>query len=165
MPVKPLPPPTGPVSFERFSSVSRHAKETIRRLRTYLRGRRAVDVESLVADARILTTSEWNAALPEQRNNGKLSLSRTIVRWNDVPTHGKIRSTRCMVGNFSRAWRLGSHLSKCHTWTHFSPATSLRTSPGAWESRPKPRQPECGGSKAKITDLYAALDGLRNHTD
>ena len=76
MPIKPPPPPTGPsssgVSFERFSSVSRHAKETVRRLRTYLRGRRAVDVESLVADARMLTASEWSAALPEQRNNGKL---------------------------------------------------------------------------------------------
>ena len=76
MPIKPPPSPTGPsasaVPFEKFSSVSRHAKETIRRLRTYLRGRRAVDVESLVADARMLTANEWKAALPEQRNNGKL---------------------------------------------------------------------------------------------
>lgn len=78
MPIKP-PPPTGPASrgksFEGFSSVSRHAKETVKRLRTYLRGRRAVDPESLATEAQLLTTQEWCAALPEarERNNGKLT--------------------------------------------------------------------------------------------
>lgn len=77
MPIKP-PPPTGPasrgMSFEGFSSVSRHAKETVKRLRTYLRGRRAVELESLVTEAEMLTTEEWCAALPEPRErNGKLT--------------------------------------------------------------------------------------------
>jgi len=78
MPIKP-PPPTGPasrgMSFERFSNVSRHAKETVKRLRTYLRGRRAVDLESLATEAQLLTTQEWNAALPEarERKNGKVT--------------------------------------------------------------------------------------------
>ena len=53
MPIKP-PPPPGPasrgLSFGRFSSVSRHAKETVKRLRAYLKGRRPVDLESLAAD-------------------------------------------------------------------------------------------------------------------
>src|SRR5580693_9464916 len=75
MPIKP-PPPTQStsdgMSFERFSSVSRQAKETVKRLRTYLRGRRNVDVESLVADAQMLTTGEWRAALIERRTSGKL---------------------------------------------------------------------------------------------
>lgn len=78
MPIKP-PPPTGPasrgMSFERFSNVSRHAKETVKRLRTYLRGRRAVDLESLATEAQLLTTQEWSAALPEarERKNGKVT--------------------------------------------------------------------------------------------
>jgi len=78
MPIKP-PPPTGPASrgksFEGFSSVSRHARETVKRLRTYLRGRRAVELESLVTEAEMLTTQEWCAALPEprERNGGKLT--------------------------------------------------------------------------------------------
>lgn len=78
MPIKP-PPPPGPasrgMSFEGFSSVSRHAKETVKRLRTYLRGRRAVDLESLAAEAQLLTMQEWCAALPEarERNGGKLT--------------------------------------------------------------------------------------------
>ena len=75
MPIKP-PPPTqlasDGISFERYSSVSRHAKDTVKRLRTYLRGRRSVDVESLVADAQMLTTGEWRAALTERRKSGKL---------------------------------------------------------------------------------------------
>src|SRR5579863_1355906 len=78
MPIKP-PPPTDPasrgMSFEGFSSVSRHAKETVKRLRAYLRGRRAVDHESLATEAQLLTTQEWCAALPEarQRSGGKLT--------------------------------------------------------------------------------------------
>jgi DNA-directed RNA polymerase specialized sigma24 family protein len=77
MPIKP-PPPTGPasngMSLEGFSSVSRHAKETIRRLRAYLGGRRAVELESLVTETKVLTTEEWCAALPEPRErNGKLT--------------------------------------------------------------------------------------------
>jgi len=75
MPIK-HPPLTAPASrgssFEKFSSVSRHAKETVKRLRTYLRGRREADLESLVSETQMLTTREWCAALREQRNNGKL---------------------------------------------------------------------------------------------
>jgi hypothetical protein len=59
-------------SFEGSSSVSRRAKETVKRLRTYLRGRRHVDLESLVADSQTLTTREWCAALTEQRNSGRV---------------------------------------------------------------------------------------------
>jgi len=164
MPVKPPPPPTGPVSFEGFSSVSRHAKETVRRLRTYLRGRRAVDVESLVAEARILTTSEWNAALPEQRNNGKLvylepsSLERRSDTREDAVRHG--------------------------VWLELLSRLEARLSPeqvpylDAFLAGDKPQDVarRLGISakaasarmrrfKAKVTDLYAALDGLRNHTD
>ena len=90
MPIKP-PPPTGPASrgksFEGFSSVSRHAKETVKRLRTYLRGRRAVELESLVTEAEMLTTQEWCAALPEprERNGGRITyLERpTIEQYSD----------------------------------------------------------------------------------
>jgi len=77
MPIKP-PPPPGPasrgMSFEGFSSATRHAKEIVKRLRTYLRGRRAVELESLVTETQTLTTQEWHAALPEPRErNGKLT--------------------------------------------------------------------------------------------
>jgi len=62
------------MSFEGFSSATRHAKEIVKRLRTYLRGRRAVELESLVAETQALTTQEWHAALPEPRErNGKLT--------------------------------------------------------------------------------------------
>jgi DNA-directed RNA polymerase specialized sigma24 family protein len=63
------------MSFESFSSVSRHAKEIVKRLRTYLRGRGPVELESLRTDAQLLTTREWCAALPErrQRNNARLT--------------------------------------------------------------------------------------------
>ena len=54
-----------------FRASPRHAKETVRRVRAYLSGRRA-DLESLTNEAKALTTNEWCAALPEQRNNGKL---------------------------------------------------------------------------------------------
>ena len=90
MPIKP-PPPTGPASrgksFEGFSSVSRHAKETVKRLRAYLRGRRAVELESLVTETEMLTTQEWCAALPEprERNGGRITyLERpTIEQYSD----------------------------------------------------------------------------------
>jgi len=78
MPIKP-PPPPGPasrgMSFEGLSSATRHAREIVKRLRTYLRGRRAVELESLVTETQILTTHEWHAALPEprERNGGKLT--------------------------------------------------------------------------------------------
>jgi hypothetical protein len=75
MPVKPPPPPGSPsggMSFDRFWCVSRHARETVKRVRAYIRGRRGVDLESLVVDAETLTVSEWFAALPEQRHNGRL---------------------------------------------------------------------------------------------
>ncbi len=78
MPVTPHP-PTGSascgVSFEGFSSVSRHAKEIVKRLRNYLRGRREVELESLIADGQLLTRQEWCAALPEprQRKNARLT--------------------------------------------------------------------------------------------
>jgi DNA-directed RNA polymerase specialized sigma24 family protein len=63
------------VSFEGFSSVSRHAKEIVKRLRNYLRGRREVELESLIADGQLLTRQEWCAALPEprQRKNARLT--------------------------------------------------------------------------------------------
>jgi len=75
MPIKPPPRTISAsegLSFERFSGVSRHAKETVKRLRTYLRGRHTVDPKSLVADAQTLTIREWNAALTEKPNTGKL---------------------------------------------------------------------------------------------
>ena len=75
MPIKPSP-PTGScsdsMSSECFSCVSRHVRETVKRVRAYLRGRRGVDLESLVVDAETLTINDWLAALPEQRNNGRL---------------------------------------------------------------------------------------------
>jgi hypothetical protein len=60
------------MSLERFSNASRHAKETVQRLRKYLRGRRSADLESLVPAAQMLTAREWCAVLPEPRNNSKL---------------------------------------------------------------------------------------------
>jgi hypothetical protein len=164
MPVKPPPPPTGPVSFEGFSSVSRHAKETVRRLRTYLRGRRAVDVESLVADSRILTTSEWNAALPEQRNNGKLvylepsSLERRSDTREDPfdTVYGWELLSRLEAGlppeqvPYLDAFLAGEKPQDV--------ARRLGISAKAASARMR-------RFKAKLTDLYAALDGLRNHTD
>jgi DNA-directed RNA polymerase specialized sigma24 family protein len=70
------------MSFEGFSSASRHAKEIVKRLRAYLRGRRAVELESLVTETKILTAQEWHAALPEprERNGGKLTyIERTSL--------------------------------------------------------------------------------------
>jgi hypothetical protein len=75
MPIKPLSPVgshSAELSFDRFSRVSRHAKETVRRVRAYLRYCGGVDLESLVVDAGTLTISQWFAALPEPRNNGRL---------------------------------------------------------------------------------------------
>jgi DNA-directed RNA polymerase specialized sigma24 family protein len=67
MPVKPP-----PVVAPRFSRVSAHAKDTIRRVRAYLRGLGSADLESLTNEAKTLTPNEWGAAFPQQRNNGKL---------------------------------------------------------------------------------------------
>jgi hypothetical protein len=75
MPIKPPPPPghsSSGMSFESLSSVSRRAKETMKRLRMYLRGRRAVDLESLVVDAQTLTPRQWYSALPEPRKKARL---------------------------------------------------------------------------------------------
>lgn len=91
MPIKP-PPISGPASrgmtFEGLSSVSRHAKDTVKRLRAYLRGRRAVELESLVAETEMLTTQEWCAALPEprERNGGRITyLERpTLEQYSDA---------------------------------------------------------------------------------
>jgi len=47
MPIKPPPPPGSPsggMSFDRFWCVSRHARETVKRVRAYIRGRRDVDL-------------------------------------------------------------------------------------------------------------------------
>lgn len=75
MPIKP-PPRTASASdgtsFEGSSNVSRRAKETVKRLRTYLRGRRSVDLDSIAADSQTLNTREWCAALAEPRNSGKV---------------------------------------------------------------------------------------------
>jgi DNA-directed RNA polymerase specialized sigma24 family protein len=75
MSVKPppllVPDPLGK-SSEGFLRVSAHAKDTVRRVRAYLRGRRSVDLESLTAEGKALTPTQWSAALPQQRSNGKL---------------------------------------------------------------------------------------------
>lgn len=75
MPVKP-PPSLGPDSCGKlpdgFSRVSGHAKETVRRVRAYLRGRSSADSEYLTNEATALTLTQWSGALPEQRRNGKL---------------------------------------------------------------------------------------------
>jgi DNA-directed RNA polymerase specialized sigma24 family protein len=60
------------MSSECFSCVSRHARETVKRVRAYLRGRRGVELESLAVDAETLTINDWLAALSERRNNGRL---------------------------------------------------------------------------------------------
>jgi len=164
MPVKPPPPPTGPASFERFSSVSRHAKETVRRLRTYLRGRCAVDVESLVADSRILSTSEWNAALPEQRNNGKLV-------YLEPSSLERRADTREDPFDTVYGWELLSRLE-----ARLPPEQVAYLDAFLAGDKPQDVARRLGISakaasarmrrfKAKLTDLYAALDGLRNHTD
>src|SRR5579863_10281852 len=75
MPVKPPPvavPDSCGKSSEGFSRVSAHAKDTVRRVRTYLRGRGFADLDSLTNEAKRLTQTEWFAALRQQRSNGKL---------------------------------------------------------------------------------------------
>ena len=75
MPVKP-PPIVAPDSFgkpsEGFSRISAQAKDTVRRVRAYLRGRSSADLESITKEAKALTPAQWSAALPEPRRNGKL---------------------------------------------------------------------------------------------
>ena len=75
MPVKP-PPLVAPASCGQsskgFSCVSARAKDTVRRLRAYLHGRGSADLESLINEAKTLTPTQWSAALPEQRRNGKV---------------------------------------------------------------------------------------------
>ena len=75
MPVKP-PPLLGPDSYGKLSDgflhVSGHAKETVRRVRAYLRGRSSADPISLANEAKELTPAQWSVALPEQRRNGKV---------------------------------------------------------------------------------------------
>jgi len=75
MPVKPPPlvaPDSRGQSSEGFSYISARAKDTVRRLRAYLRGRGSADLESITKEAKALTPTQWSAALPEQRRNGKL---------------------------------------------------------------------------------------------
>jgi hypothetical protein len=75
MPVKPPPlvaPDSGGQSSEGFSCVSARAKDTVRRVRAYFRGRGSADLESIIKEAKGLTPAQWSAALPEQRRNGKL---------------------------------------------------------------------------------------------
>ena len=75
MPVKP-PPLVAPASCgqssEGFSCVSARAKDIVRRIRAYLRGRGSADLESITKEAKALTPAQWSAALPEPRRNGKL---------------------------------------------------------------------------------------------
>src|ERR1700681_596527 len=83
MPVKP-PPIVAPDSFgkpsEGFSRISAQAKDTVRRVRAYLRGRGSADLESLTNETKALTPTQWSAALPEQRRNGKVVyLDRTSL--------------------------------------------------------------------------------------
>src|ERR1700693_6579167 len=75
MPVKP--PPIVPSascgqSSEGFWCVSARAKDIVRRVRAYLRGRGPADLESITKEAKALTPAQWSAALPEPRRNGKL---------------------------------------------------------------------------------------------
>src|ERR1700689_3265108 len=75
MPVKPPPvvaPPSRGQASEGVSSVSARAKDPVRRVRAYLRGRGSADLESITKEAKALTPTQWSAALPEQRRNGKL---------------------------------------------------------------------------------------------
>src|ERR1700692_2448678 len=75
MPVKPPPlvaPDSRGQSSEGLSCVSARAKDTVQRVRAYLRGRGSADLESLTNEAKALTPTQWSAALPEQRRNGKL---------------------------------------------------------------------------------------------
>ena len=75
MPVKPPPlvaPDSGGQSSEGFSCVSARAKDTVRRVRAYFRGRGSADLESITKEAKALTPTQWSAVLPEQRRNGKL---------------------------------------------------------------------------------------------
>jgi hypothetical protein len=75
MPVKPPPvvfPDSCGKSSEGFSRVSAHAKDTVRRVRTYLRGRGFADLDSLTNEAKGLTPTEWFGALRQQRSNRKL---------------------------------------------------------------------------------------------
>jgi hypothetical protein len=76
MPVKP-PPIVSSDSYgkppsEGLSRVSARAKDTVRRVRAYLRGHGSADLESLADETKALTPTQWSAALPEQRRNGKL---------------------------------------------------------------------------------------------
>src|ERR1700684_3108311 len=75
MPVKSppvvAPAPRGP-SAGGLSCVSARAKDTVRRVRAYLRGRGSADLESIAKEAKALTPAQWSAALPEPRRNGKL---------------------------------------------------------------------------------------------
>ena len=75
MPVKPpplVPPDSRGKPSEGFSCVSARARDTVRRVRAYLRGRGSTDLESITKEAKALTPAQWSAALPEQRRNGKL---------------------------------------------------------------------------------------------
>ena len=75
MPVKPpplVPPDSRGKPSEGFSCVSARAKDTVRRVRAYLRGRGSADLESLTNEAKTLTPTQWRGALPQQRSNGKL---------------------------------------------------------------------------------------------
>ena len=47
--------------FERLA----RAKDTVRRVRAYLRGRGSADLESITKEAKALTPAGWSAALPE----------------------------------------------------------------------------------------------------
>lgn len=90
MPVKPPPivaPDSHGQSSEGFSRVSARAKDTVRRVRAYLRGRGSADLESLTAEAKTLTPTQWSAALPEQRRNGK-------IVYLDPPSLERIASAR-----------------------------------------------------------------------
>src|ERR1700730_6800734 len=75
MPFKP-PPIVAPASCgqssEGFSCVSARAKDIVRRVRAYLRGRGSADLESITKEAKALTPAQWSAALPEPRRNGTL---------------------------------------------------------------------------------------------
>jgi hypothetical protein len=75
MPIKPpspLVPGSRGKSTEGFSRVSAHARETVRRVRAYLRGHGSLDLDSLTNEAQTLTPIEWCSTLTQQRSNGKL---------------------------------------------------------------------------------------------
>jgi len=101
----------------------------------------AADLESLANEAKPLTPTQWSAALPERRRNGKLG-------YLDPPSLERIADARpdpfeaAYRQNSSRYWRPGFHRSRFRTWMRSSPRTNPKTSLRAWASAKKPHRHE-----------------------